>query len=351
MKTSDFDYTLPSELIAQHPADDRTHAKMMVINRQTGEIRHERVANISTWLNSGDLLVVNNTRVIPARLFGFKDGSGGKVEVLLIEEIEKDIWYALMRMSGTASIGTRVSLGSGKINAQIIARRSDGKVTLQLKYKGNLPAILEKEGVSPLPPYIRRSTSRALDRETPDLDKTRYQTVYAKIPGAVAAPTAGLHFTPELLDDLKKKGVQRAAITLHVGIGTFKPVQAETIENHIMDEERYCVSSTASGLIRKTRQAGGRITAVGTTVVRTLETAALESGYVPPGCGRSALFITPPYSFKAVDVLLTNFHLPKSTLLMLVSAFAGTDLIRHAYSLAIERRYRFYSYGDCMLIV
>ncbi len=353
MKTADFNYELPPELIAQQPALERARARMMLIHRSTGDIEHACVADLPRLLNPGDLLVLNNTRVIPARLFGEKEATGGAAEILLIEEAGKNAWRALVRASRAPEVGARLSLASGRVRAEIIERHDNGQTTLKLEYNGSLLSILEEEGVTPLPPYIRRprTGSNPLDSGTTASDRARYQTVYARIPGAVAAPTAGLHFTRELLNELKARGVRRTAVTLHVGPGTFKPVKTELVEDHLMEEERYSVPASAARAIRETCHAGGRIVAVGSTVVRTLETVASPDGALTPQRGRSALFIVPPYSFKVVDVMMTNFHLPKSTLLMMVSAFAGADLTRRAYGIAIKERYRFYSYGDCMLIL
>ncbi len=353
MKTSYFDYDLPPELIAQQPASDRAGARMMIIIRSTGEIRHGRVADLPRLLNPGDLLVVNNTRVIPARLFGRKEASGGAVEILLVEETAKNTWESLIRCSNVPAPGRWLSLASGRVRAEVLAHGDGGRITLRLEHEGNLFSIMEEEGVPPLPPYIRRPRTGS-SRDDPAgaaADKNRYQTVYARIPGAVAAPTAGLHFTRGLLADLKSAGVRRTAITLHVGPGTFKPVKTELVENHRMEEERYSVPPAAARMITDARRAGGRIIAVGSTVVRTLETVASDDAIVKPGRGRSALFIVPPYTFRTVDAMLTNFHLPRSTLLMMVSAFAGLELTRRAYRAAARERYRFYSYGDCMLIL
>lgn len=353
MKTSDFEYELPTELIAQQPASERTQARMMVIRRDTGSIEHRHVSDLPEWLKPGDLLVVNDTRVFPARVFGCKEGTGGRVEILLIEETAKHTWEALVRASRAPRVGASFSLASGRLQAQVVARHENGRVELRLAHDRPLFEILEQEGVPPLPPYIKRprpdsGTSHTNRRAS---DATRYQTVYAKVPGAIAAPTAGLHFSVELLDKLERQGVRHAAITLHVGPGTFVPVKTEDVEQHRMEAEKYIVSPAVARLIRETLDGKGRLVAVGSTVVRTLETVASEHGSIVPAQGRSSLFIVPPYSFKAADAMLTNFHLPVSTVLMMVSAFTGIDLLRRAYQLAIEKRYRFYSYGDCMLIL
>lgn len=347
MKTSDFFYHLPPELIAQQPSADRSQARMMVIHRADGNFEHRSVADLPGYLHPGDLLVVNDTRVIPARLYGCKAATGGSVEILLIEETAPDVWEAFLR-ARHAKPGARLELAGGQVQAEVLAVKDEGRVTLRLCHEHPLFDILETAGVTPLPPYIKRASAgesqRALDRE-------RYQTVYARNPGAVAAPTAGLHFTEALLNTLERRGVRRAAITLHVGPGTFKPVTVAEVEQHRMDAERYTVPPETARLIRETRAARGRVVAVGSTVVRALETVAAAHGMVTAAQGRSDLFIYPPFAFRAVDAMLTNFHLPSSSLLMMVSALAGRELILRAYDEAIRARYRFYSYGDCMLIV
>ncbi len=349
MQTSDFSYQLPPELIAQHPLPDRAQSRMLVIQRATGAFAHRLVADLPAFLRPGDLLVVNDTRVIPARLFGRKVGTGGNVEILLIEETAPDVWDALLRARHT-KLGAQLELAAGQVQAEVLAVQEGGRVTLQLRHARPLLEILETDGVTPLPPYIKRARSDAYWRTE---DSARYQTVYACNPGAVAAPTAGLHFSASLLAELEKRGVRRAAVTLHVGPGTFKPVTVAEVDQHRMDAERYTVPAVAARLIRETRAAKGRIVAVGSTVVRTLETVAAANAHGTVGAaqGRSDLFIYPPYKFRVVDALLTNFHLPCSSLLMMVSALAGRELILEAYAEAIRERYRFYSYGDCMLIV
>lgn len=352
MKTSDFHYDLLPELIAQQPLPFRGQSRMMIVNRSSGAIEHGRISDLPKWLNAGDLLVVNNTRVIPARLFGHKE-TGGRVEVLLIEEKKKDVWEAFVRSRRAPEPGAALSLAGGMIRARAIGRLEKGRAMLRLEHDRPLFDILDEEGVAPLPPYIKRPKPGAgsFSPAAIALDKERYQTVYAKKPGAIAAPTAGLHFNSELLERLRRRGVRRTAITLHVGPGTFTPVRTEHVEQHAMEPERYIVPPAAARRITETRQAGGSVVAVGTTVVRALETAAPAHGAMAPARGRSSLFIFPPYSFKAVDIMLTNLHLPESTLIMMVSAFAGIELIKRAYAIAIEERYRFYSYGDCMLIL
>jgi len=348
MKTADFHYDLPPELIAQEPLPERTASRMMVVRRATGEWEHRRVADLPAYLRSGDLLVVNNTRVIPARLFGAMTDTGGQVEILLLEELAPGTWEAMFKASRPARAGTTFRLGHDRIEARIVSVAGEGRVTLALASAEPLPRVLEEEGVPPLPPYIKRNQEG--DPRTAE-DRRRYQTVYARRAGAVAAPTAGLHFSESLLQTLTDHGVRRAHVTLHVGPGTFKPVRVENIEDHVMEAERYEIAEAAAQAIAETRQAGGRIVAVGSTSVRTLETVAKERGAVMASRGRSSLFIHPPFEFKVVNALLTNFHLPESTLIMMVSALAGRDLVLRAYEVAVRQRYRFYSFGDCMLIV
>jgi S-adenosylmethionine:tRNA ribosyltransferase-isomerase len=347
MKTADFDYELPLELIAQEPAARRTDSRMMVVHRSSGSIEHRLIADIGDYLNSGDLLVVNNTRVIPARIFGHKTESGGAIELLLLEPLGGDRWLVLCRASRRPKVGTTLSLANGKISAEVVEVGAEGRLEVIFSSQQPLLEVLEKEGITPLPPYIRRdiNDSRAA------ADRERYQTVYARNPGAVAAPTAGLHFTPQLLNKLMEQGVGRSEVTLHVGIGTFRPVNVDDVTEHRMDEERYEVSEEAAEKIRQARAGGGRIVAVGSTTVRTLETMMRDYGEITACSGRSDIFIYPPYQFQATDIMLTNFHLPKSTLLMMVSALAGRDLIMRAYTEAVREKYRFFSYGDCMLIL
>lgn len=345
MKTSAFDYDLPPGLIAQHPPPERTDARMMIVRRAPGTIEHAAVTDLPLVLRAGDLLVVNDTRVIPARLHGTKTDSLGHAEILLLEEIEPGKWTALCRMSGRVRPGMRLELAGGKIAAAILAVNPGGEIVISVTSARPVLEILDEEGLTPLPPYIRRPHGPVAG------DRARYQTVYANAPGAVAAPTAGLHFTDELLAELAGHGILRANVTLHVGAGTFKPVKSENVEEHVMDFERYSVPENTAELVCRTRKGGGRVVAVGTTTVRVLETAAAGNwGRVEPCRGRTNLFIRQPFQFRAVDAILTNFHLPKSTLLMMICAFAGRELILRAYNEAVARRYRFYSYGDCMLI-
>ncbi len=348
MRTSDFEYELPAELIAQQPAAERADARMMVMDRATGARVHRQVKNIGEYLRPGDLLVVNDTRVIPARIFGVKEESGGRVELLFLEPAAAPgCWTALCGTSRRPRLGAVLRLADGQFRATVMELEGGGRLTVRIE--GGLPLLdlLEAHGVPPLPPYIHRPHSGPGRPE----DRERYQTVYARVPGAVAAPTAGLHFTRALLEQLRTRGVEQATVTLHVGPGTFKPVAVEDLDAHTMESERYEVTSSSSSRINAARAAGGRIVAVGSTSVRTLETVADAHGRVHAGQGRSAIFIRPPYRFKAVDAMLTNFHLPRSTLFMMVCALAGYDATLAAYREAVRERYRFYSYGDCMLLV
>ncbi len=349
MKTSDFDYDLPPELIAQHPLQERSQARMMIVDRATGVWRHGRVADLSEVLRAPDLLVVNDTRVIPARLEGRKEATGGRVELLMLEERRPGLWEAMYGGARRPKPGSVLILAEGRLRVRVAEWVSGGRLLLEWPLNQSVLDFLEARGSTPLPPYIRRGKGKQARVEAED--RARYQTVYAREPGAVAAPTAGLHFTRELLSSLEGRGIGCVAITLHVGPGTFKPVKADDIEQHIMESERYVVPEATARAIRETRAAGGRIVAVGSTVVRALETAVDENGMVRAETGRSALFIRPPFRFRAVDAMLTNFHLPRSTLLMMISAMAGHELVRRCYAEAIRERYRFYSFGDCMLIL
>jgi len=326
---------------------------MMVMDRATGALSHARASDLPRFLRPGDVTVLNNTRVIPARLFGTRRDSGGRAEVLLVEETGPGVWACLCRASGRMKPGIRLLLAGG-IEAETLAKRPDGSFLMRLTCDRPVSEAIEQAGVPPLPPYIKRARpggdgqpSAGTSRD----DRERYQTVYAKEPGAVAAPTAGLHFDGAMLERIRDKGIGVVEVTLHVGPGTFRPVKSEVAEEHVMDEERYQVSQSAAEGINAVRERGGRVVAVGTTVVRTLETVAGPDGRVRPGSGRTALYILPPYRFRAVDALLTNFHLPRSTLLMMVCAFAGQTAVLEAYRQAVRDEYRFYSYGDCMLIV
>jgi len=350
MNTADFDYDLPPELIAQAPAERRDGSRMMVLDRSARTIEHRCFADLPDFLHSGDLLVANDTRVIPARLFGRKAraGTGGKVEFLLLEETAPGIWEALMRCRRRPKVGEDVILDEDLAVATVLEDGEKGRVKIRVESELPWLDVLDRIGQTPLPPYIQRKQAGA---ETRAADKLRYQTVFAREPGAVAAPTAGLHFTPDVLGRLAEQGVGKATVTLHVGIGTFRPVAVDNVEEHRMDFERWQIPGETARRIEGTRKSGGRVVAVGTTSVRTLESAAARPEGFGAGEGRTDLFIYPPYAFRAVDAMLTNFHLPKSTLIMMISAFAGREFVLEAYHEAIRERYRFYSYGDCMLIL
>ncbi len=340
MTTKDFYYELPQELIAQTPLDDRTASKMMVLGRETGEISHMHFYDVLQYLKKGDCLVMNNTRVIPARLYGVKEGSGGKIEFLLLKRLELDKWEVILKPGKKARIGSRFEFGGGLLKAEVLEVIEDGNRIVRFEYDGVWEELLDKLGEMPLPPYIKEKLT----------DRERYQTVYSKIEGSAAAPTAGLHFTNELIGKIKDMGVEIVYLTLHVGLGTFRPVSVENVEEHLMHSEYYQIDKDAADKINKTRENGGRIIAVGTTSVRTLETVADENGKLCATSGDTSIFIYPGYKFKAVDGLITNFHLPESTLLMLVSAFAGQESVFNAYKTAVEEKYRFFSFGDAMFI-
>lgn len=341
MTTKDFYYDLPPELIAQTPLADRTASKLLVMNRESGAITHKIFRDITDYLRPGDCLVMNNTRVIPARLYGSKEGTGGKIEFLLLKRLELDTWEVILKPGKKAKVGSRFEFGGGLLKAEVLEIIEDGKRIVRFEYEGVWEALLDKLGEMPLPPYIKEKLE----------DRERYQTVYSKIDGSAAAPTAGLHFTEELLEKIRAMGVHTAYLTLHVGLGTFRPVSVENVEEHIMHTEHYEVTAEAAETINQTRQNGGRIIAVGTTSVRTLETVAAQDGTLKPAVGETNIFIYPGYTFKAVDGLVTNFHLPESTLLMLVSAFAGKEHIFHAYEEAVKENYRFFSFGDAMFLL
>jgi S-adenosylmethionine:tRNA ribosyltransferase-isomerase len=344
MKTDLFNYDLPPELIAQHPPERRELARMMVVHRESGLIEHKSITDIVDYLHAPDVLVLNNTKVIPARVFGQKAASGGKVELLLLDEASPGEWKVLMKTSRRPKVGDELILCSGKAKAIMLYDGEQGEAVLKIESDRPLMEILDEEGVPPLPPYIARKEQT---REQIEEDKNRYQTVYASEPGAAAAPTAGLHFTSKIFRDLETKGVNKAELTLHVGLGTFRPVSAEIITDHEMHHERYSVSRDAAQTINDARSEGGRIVAVGSTSVRTLESLPM----IEQAEGSTNIFIYPPYDVKNVDAILTNFHLPKSTLLMMMSAFAGRELMLKAYETAVQEKYRFFSYGDCMLIL
>lgn len=340
MNVSEFDFDLPETLIAQHPAEPRDASRLMVVKRDSGEIEHYTFRDLTVLLKAGDVLVLNNTRVIPARLIGEKEGTETKIEVLLLKRLELDIWEALVKPGKRLKVGQKVSFGHGILTGVLQDILENGNRRIRFIYSGVFETILDQLGQMPLPPYI---TAQLEDQE-------RYQTVYAKERGSVAAPTAGLHFTPQLLGELRKKGVEILEVLLHVGLGTFRPVKVDDIREHTMHSEYYRVDSNVAERINRAKQEGRRIISVGTTVARTLESTS-HQGRVVSGEGWTDIFIYPGYSFQVVDALLTNFHFPKSTLVMLVSALAGRDLILKAYKLAIEKKYRFYSFGDAMLIL
>ncbi len=351
MKTQDFYYELPEELIAQDPLEDRSGSRLLVLDKKTGAVEHRIFKQITEYLKPGDCLVLNNTKVIPARLIGEKirdqvnqweevEGHGARIELLLLKRREKDIWETLVKPGKKAKIGTKISFGNGILTGEIIDIIQEGSRLIQFSYEGIFEEILDQLGEMPLPPYITHELT----------DKNRYQTVYAKYEGSAAAPTAGLHFTKELLDQIEAMGVLRANVTLHVGLGTFRPVKVEDVKEHHMHSEFYEVTQEAADMINKTKEAGGRVICVGTTSCRTIESAADEKGRVIAGSGDTSIFIYPGYTFKVLDALITNFHLPESTLMMLVSALAGRDNIMRAYATAVEERYRFFSFGDSMII-
>ncbi|MDE7436179.1 MAG: tRNA preQ1(34) S-adenosylmethionine ribosyltransferase-isomerase QueA [Lachnospiraceae bacterium] len=341
MDVKDFDYELPQELIAQDPLEDRSSSRLMVLDRQTGAVTHKVFKDIADYLQPGDCLVINNTKVIPARLFGVRVGTEAKIELLLLHRHENDVWETLVKPGKKCRIGTQISFGDGLLMGEIIDVIEDGNRLIRFCYEGIFEEILDRLGQMPLPPYITHQLQ----------DKNRYQTVYAKYDGSAAAPTAGLHFTPELLDTIRAKGISVAEVTLHVGLGTFRPVKADTVEEHHMHSEFYQIDQSEADKINAAKAAGGRVIAVGTTSTRTLESAALADGTVPAKSGWTDIFIYPGYTFQVVDALITNFHLPQSTLVMLVSALAGREHVLQAYEEAVKERYRFFSFGDAMLIL
>ena len=340
MKTSDFNFDLPEELIAQVPIKDRTSSKLMVLDKETGEIEHRIFRDIIDYLNPGDCLVLNDTRVIPARLIGSKVETGGKIEFLLLKRTEDDTWETLVKPGKRAKIGARFSFGDGKLIAEVVGMGEDGARIVKFEYNGIFEEILDELGNMPLPPYI---TEKLDERE-------RYQTVYSKHNGSAAAPTAGLHFTKELLAKIKAKGVDLAFVTLHVGLGTFRPVKVDDVDNHQMHSEFYMVTQEAADKINKAKANGNRVISVGTTSTRTIESVADENGIVKATSGWTNIFIYPGYKWKVIDNLITNFHLPESTLIMLVSSLAGKEHVLNAYNEAVKDRYRFFSFGDAMFI-
>lgn len=340
LKKSDFYFDLPEELIAQDPLEDRSSSRLLVLDKETGETSHHIFREIIDYLNPGDCLVLNNTKVIPARLLGEREGTGGHVEVLLLKRRDADVWETLVKPGKKCKPGQRLSFGDGRLKATVLETVEEGNRLIQFEYEGIWEEVLDSLGEMPLPPYITHKLQ----------DKNRYQTVYAKFEGSAAAPTAGLHFTPELLKAIVEKGVKIAYVTLHVGLGTFRPVKEENILDHHMHSEYYQVSEEAAELINSTKKAGGRVICVGTTSCRTVESAASADGLVQSGCDNTEIFIYPGYKFKVLDCLITNFHLPESTLVMLVSALAGRDHVLAAYEEAVKERYRFFSFGDAMFV-
>ena len=341
MKTSDFYFDLPEELIAQHPADQRDHSRLMHLNRETGEIEHKHFYDVIDLLEPGDLLVLNNSRVIPARLIGEREDTYSPIEFLLLKQKDLDVWEILVRPGTHAKIGKRFVFGGGLLKAEVIDIVEEGNRIVKFEHEGNIYNVLDEIGQMPLPPYITEKLA----------DKERYQTVYSDPIGSAAAPTAGLHFTEELLEKIRAKGVKTAFVTLHVGLGTFRPVKVEDFENHIMHTEHYMLPEETAKLINETKAAGHRVIAVGTTSCRTLESVAAKYGEIKADDDDTSIFIYPGYKFRVLDGLITNFHLPESTLIMLVSAFAGYENVMNAYKTAVDERYRFFSFGDSMAII
>ena len=340
MDIKEFYYDLPEELIAQDPLLDRSSSRLMVLDKMSGEIKNKKFSDIKSYLKKGDCLVINDTKVIPARLFGSRESTGGKVEILLLKRLQNDIWEVLVKPGKKCKIGSKISFGDGILKGEIIDIVDEGNRLIKFSYEGIFEEILDKLGEMPLPPYIKHKLE----------DKNRYQTVYAKHDGSAAAPTAGLHFTPELLKEIEEMGVEIARVTLHVGLGTFRPVKEQDILKHHMHSEFYIVGKEAADKINATKKREDRVICVGTTSCRTLESATDEDGILREKSAWTEIFIYPGYKFKIMDALITNFHLPESTLLMLISAFAGKDKIMSAYEKAVEERYRFFSFGDAMFI-
>lgn len=338
---SDFYFDLPHELIAQDPLEDRSSSRLLHLNKETGEVSHHIFKEVPNFLKPGDCLVLNNTKVIPARLYGTKIETGAVVEFLLLKRLEGDVWETLVKPGKKAREGMRFTFGDGSLQAEIVGIAEEGKRLVHFEYEGIWEELLDRLGEMPLPPYITHKLQ----------DKNRYQTVYAKYEGSAAAPTAGLHFTNELLDDIRKTGVDVVFVTLHVGLGTFRPVKEENVLNHHMHSEYYEVSEEAANAINACKERGGRVICVGTTSCRTIESVADENGRMQAKCGNTEIFIYPGYEFKVLDGLITNFHLPESTLIMLVSALAGREHVLAAYEEAIKERYRFFSFGDAMIIL
>lgn len=341
LKKSDFYFDLPQELIAQDPLEDRSSSRLLVLDRKTGAVEHHTFREITNYVRSGDCLVLNNTKVIPARLMGVKEDTGAAIEVLLLKRRDNDVWETLVKPGKKARPGAKIVFGDGCLRAEVLDVEEEGNRLIRFDYEGIFEEVLDRLGEMPLPPYITHKLQ----------DKNRYQTVYAKYEGSAAAPTAGLHFTEELLAQIEEMGVNIAYVTLHVGLGTFRPVKADNLSEHHMHSEHYEVTPETAELINRTKESGGRVICVGTTSCRTVESAADESGRVQPGCGDTEIFIYPGYRFKVLDCLITNFHLPESTLVMLVSALAGRENVLAAYREAVEERYRFFSFGDAMLVI
>ncbi len=340
LKKSDFYFDLPEELIAQDPLEDRSSSRLLVLHKETGAVEHHIFRDIVDYLQEGDCLVLNNTKVIPARLLGEREGTGAHVEVLLLKRHEGDVWETLVKPGKKCRPGNRLSFGDGLLKAEVLETVEEGNRLIRFEYEGIFEEVLDRLGEMPLPPYITHKLQ----------DKNRYQTVYAKYEGSAAAPTAGLHFTPQLLEAIEQKGVKIAYVTLHVGLGTFRPVKEENILDHHMHSEFYQVSEEAAQTINETKQKGGRVICVGTTSCRTVESASTSDGVIHAGCDNTEIFIYPGYSFKVLDCLITNFHLPESTLVMLVSALAGRENVLAAYEEAVRERYRFFSFGDAMFV-
>ena len=341
MDVKDFYYDLPQELIAQDPLEDRSSSRLMVLDKITGEVEHRHFKDITEYLRPGDCLVINNTKVIPARLYGVKEGTEAKIEILLLKRKENDIWETLVKPGKKCKIGTKIVFGEGLLTGEVVDIVEEGNRLIQFHYEGIFEEILDRLGQMPLPPYITHQLQ----------DKNRYQTVYAKYDGSAAAPTAGLHFTPELLQQVRDMGVEIAEVTLHVGLGTFRPVKETDVLKHHMHSEFYKIEQSEADKINKAKKEGHRVIAVGTTSTRTLESAADENGFLTEKSGWTEIFIYPGYQFKVIDALITNFHLPESTLVMLVSALAGREHVLAAYETAVEEKYRFFSFGDAMFIV
>jgi len=348
MLKSEFNFELPKELIAQVPPEKRGQSRLMVLHRETGELEHKIFTALPDYLNPGDLLVVNDSKVIPARLYGKNEKTGGAIELLLIERVGVNRWLAMVHPGRRCRMGMQLSFGEGKLKGEVVPSRDDYYREIEFTYEGTWESVLAELGAMPVPPYIKRSPEM---KALLQLDRDRYQTVYAKEEGSIAAPTAGLHFTEDLLNTLKTKGINIARVTLHVGTGTFLPVKTDNIEDHPMHEERFTLTKETVEAIHQTHAAGKRVIAVGTTTTRVLESAVDESGRLKPVATSTRIFIYPGYKFKVIDALITNFHLPESTLVMLVSALAGKENILNAYHEAIAQQYRFYSYGDAMLII